>query len=100
MTPRAILIALALGAAPAVLAAQHVHPAAAPASAPAAARAQDAPAEPLTPAGITGAPPLSADTRCSAGGGSSGAIRLGEVVDVALTCAVPEARLTAGRRVA
>ena len=91
MTPRAILIALALGAAPAVLAAQHVHPAAAPASAPAAARAQDAPAEPLTPAGITGAPPLSADTPVQCWWrSSSGAIRLGEVVDVALTCAVLE----------
>ena len=62
MTTRLLLAVLALGATPAVLAAQHVHPAPAPASVQAPARAQDASPEPLTPAAIADGPSLSAET--------------------------------------
>lgn len=90
MRPHAILTALAMLAVPAALAAQHVHPTAAPATAQAPARAQ-ATLDTPPPAVVTGAPPLAADTPIQCWWrSSSGAIRLGEIVDVSLTCAVLE----------
>ncbi|MCC6988768.1 MAG: hypothetical protein IT181_07205 [Acidobacteria bacterium] len=91
MRPRVMLTALAALVVPAVLAAQHVHPTPAPAAAPASARAQEAPPDTLPPAVITTAPPLSAETPVQCWWrSSSGAIRIGEIVDVVLTCAVLE----------
>jgi hypothetical protein len=89
MRPRVLLTALAALVVPAVLAAQHDH--SAPAAAAAPARAPQAPPETLPPVDITTAPPLSADTPVQCWWrSSSGAIRTGEIVDVALTCAVLE----------
>ena len=91
MTPRAVLTALAMIVAPALLAAQHVHPGPAPATAPTSAQAPTAPPAAAVPAMAAGVPLLSADTPMQCWWrSSSGAIRLGEVVDVALTCAVLE----------
>lgn len=89
MRPRVMLTALAALVVPAVLAAQHDH--GAPAAAPASARAPQPAPETLPPVDITTAPPLAADTPVQCWWrSSSGAIRIGEVVDVALTCAVLE----------
>ncbi|MBL8135427.1 MAG: hypothetical protein JNL48_02300, partial [Acidobacteria bacterium] len=91
MKPRVMLMALAALAVPAVLTAQHVHPTPAPATASAPARPQEAPPETLSPVDVATAPPLAADTPVQCWWrSSSGAIRVGEVVDVALTCAVLE----------
>lgn len=90
MRPRALVTILAVLVVPAVLAAQHVDPTPTPATAPASASA------PATrPAGtvsaIAAAPPLATDTPLQCWWrSSSGAIRLGEIVDVSLTCAVLE----------
>lgn len=74
----------------AVVVAQHTHPA--PAT-PAAAGA-DPPAAASRPAIAAGAPPFAADTPIQCWWrSSSGAIRLGEVVDVSLTCAVLESEV-------
>lgn len=89
MSPRVMLTALAVLVVPAVLAAQHDH--SAPAAAPAPARAVQPRPETLPPVDITTAPPLAADTPVQCWWrSSSGAIRTGEIVDVALTCAVLE----------
>lgn len=89
MRPRVMLTALSALVVPVVLAAQHDH--SAPAAAPAPARAPQPPPETLPPVDITTAPPLAADTPLQCWWrSSSGAIRIGEVVDVALTCAVLE----------
>lgn len=91
MMPRVVVAFVGLLAVPAVVDAQHVHPAPAPAAAPASARPQEAPPEALPPAVITTAPPLAADTPVQCWWrSSSGAIRVGEIVDLALTCAVLE----------
>ncbi len=90
MTPRVLLTALTALVVPAVLAAQHVHPTP-EAAAPAPARSAPAAPETLPPVDITTAPPLAADTPVQCWWrASSGAIRVGEVVDVSLTCAVLE----------
>jgi len=83
---RLVLLTLAV---PVVSTAQHQH--AAPAATTAPTRAAAAADERMTPAVITTAPALTADAPFQCWWrASSGAIRLGEVVDVALTCAVLE----------
>lgn len=89
MTPGTLLVALVV--APTLLTAQHVHPAPEASGAPAQARAQGTAADGPASAITAGAPPLTADTPMQCWWrASSGAIRLGEIVDVALTCAVLE----------
>ena len=91
MTPRAVVAGLAVLMVPAVLTAQHVHPAPGPAAAPAPVRAQATLPDRPTPPIVAGAPLLAADAPMQCWWrSSSGAIRLGEIVDVSLTCAVLE----------
>lgn len=91
MSPREVVATLALIAVPVLLSAQHVHPTPAPATAPTAAPAPPAPSAGPVPTLTVAAPPLAADTPIQCWWrSSSGAIRLGEVVDVSLTCAVLE----------